>query len=36
MKTEKLLADTSIEHDWREHVDGKWIDLFLAKNMQVV
>lgn len=31
----ELLADTSIEHDWREHVDGKWIDLFW-QNMQVV
>ena len=27
----ELLADTSIEHDWREHVDGKWIDLFWHK-----
>lgn len=27
----ELLADTSIEHDWREHVDGKWIDLFWQK-----
>lgn len=25
------LADISIEHDWREHVDGKWIDLFWQK-----
>ena len=27
----ELLADTSIEHDWREHVDGRWIDLFWQK-----
>ena len=27
----KALADSTIEHSWREHMDGRWIDLFWQK-----
>lgn len=28
----KPLADTVVEHSWREHMDGKWIDLFWQRH----
>ena len=33
---DKKLADSSIEHAWRENMDGKWIDLFWQKYASAV
>ncbi len=30
------LADSAIEHLWREHMDGKWIDLFWQRHANKV
>ena len=32
----KTLADSNIEHAWRENMDGKWIDLFWQKYASAV
>ena len=32
----KTLADSNIEHAWRENMDGKWIDLFWQKYANAV
>lgn len=32
----KKLADSYIEHAWRENMDGKWIDLFWQKYASAV
>ena len=32
----KTLADSNIEHTWRENMDGKWIDLFWQKYASAV
>lgn len=32
----KKLADSSVEHAWRENMDGKWIDLFWQRYASTV